>query len=515
MVTQFNFLQKRLNNECGSLFIISTMVIIIFLGLGAALLILTTNESRVAERQRISTMAFRVAESGMHRAFYDLKRDFEDDASSPSWADGDINGYAIGPGTGSFYSLPYVSTELNGGTYQVMLKNVAGQDHIWVKSSGTYEDVTQTLQAYVKMVNLSPWGNAIFGGAGASGSMVNGNVDIRGSVHILGNGLNAGDYAIDTGGTSELVGNNYNGVATALKDRVPLLEQVDVNGEMVDTLNGELRVKKGLVGLSGSATVGEADIFGNANKETVDGVYVSDGFGGNQGASAVHADNGTSNAYDLGDAVAFPSLSDPAPDGSAMTYQQYLYANSLVISDPGELAQLASIQPNDTFSYSNANGSISMDGAGNMAVDGNVYIDGGDFNMSKQGSNKTITYTGQAAILATGNVQINVNLVTTTPSPGTTSGGVASFPTNIMGIMTPNSIGMNEAGIDVMGLFYAETSVVVEKQTDIMGTIVANYFDMGTNVPSIFQVPETVNNLPSGLIGGDEVWYLVYYWQRL
>ena len=84
-----------------------------------------------------------------------------------------------------------------------------------------------------------------------------------------------------------------------------------------------------------------------------------------------------------------------------------------------------------------------------------------------------------------------------------------------MGIMTPNNIDMNEAGIDVMGLFYGETEVTVQKQTDIMGTIVSNYFDMGTNVPSIYQVPEVVNNLPTGMIGTSSTFYMVVVWQKI
>ena len=108
--------------------------------------------------------------------------------------------------------------------------------------------------------------------------------------------------------------------------------------------------------------------------------------------------------------------------------------------------------------------------------------------MSTDGAAKTITYTGSGAILAEGNVQINANLVTN---------GNNSFPTNILGIMTPNTIGFNEANIDVMGLFYAEGTVNAQKQTDIVGTIVSNYFDMGTNVPSVLSGPRR-HQSPSG-----------------
>ena len=107
--------------------------------------------------------------------------------------------------------------------------------------------------------------------------------------------------------------------------------------------------------------------------------------------------------------------------------------------------------------------------------------------------------------MVTGQVNINTNLYTS---------GSSSFPTNIMGIMTPNSVTFNEANINVMGVYYGETSVVVQKQTNIMGSIVSNYFDFGTNVPSIFQVPDTANHLPPGMIGNNAVWYMVVAWMK-
>jgi len=354
------------------------------------------------------------------------------------------------------------------------------------------------------MVDVSPWNNAIFGGAGASGAMVNGNVDIRGSVHILGEGLAPTDYAVDLGGTAELIGNNYSGLEAGLVAKVPALSTVDHNGEPVATLGAELRVKRGLIGLSGSATAGQPDVTGNTTKETIDGSYVNDGFAGTAGTSAVHSDNGWSNGYDLGDMVEFPSLS--APYGTYTSYQEYLKANALVINDPADLAKMAAIDPNTVFTKSNANGSIDLDGNGNMVINGIVYIEGGDFNMSKAGPDNTILYTGIGSILVEGSSQINVNLETT---------GNNSYPNNIMAIMTPNNIGFNEASINVMGLFYAEDTVTIQKQTDIMGTIISNYFDMGTNVPSIFQVPETLNNLPPGLIGDDPIFAMrVVAWMR-
>lgn len=490
------------NDEQGSILIIGYFVIVVLLGLGAVFMTLIVNEAKVAERQRLNSVAFQIAEAGIERALYDLRQDFINDTGTPSWSDNDINGMAIGPDSVNFYAVPYQTTTLNNGSYVVSFKNSVDGKDVWVRSTGTINDVSHTLDVYVRMINVSPWDNAIFAGAGASGAMVNGNVNIRGSVHILGSGLNPGDYAVDLGGTAELVGNNYNGLAASLKAKVPALPTTVINGETVETLDAELRVKKGLVGLSGSSTVGELDIFGNSVKEKVDGVYVTDGWGGNQGAASVFSENETTNAYDLGDSVAFPSLSDPSPSNPLQTNQQYFQSTSLNLTN-----QLTSVTPGSSFSYSDGAGnSISMSG-GVLTVQGKVYVGSNNsVTFTKQGSNKTITYAGSGTLLVEGNVQINTDLVTS---------GNNSFPNNIMGIMTPGDINMNEAGIDVMGIFYAENKIVVQKQTDVVGTIVSNYFDMGTNVPSIFQVPETVNNLPAGMIGDDILWYMVVAWMKV
>lgn len=488
------------HNRKGSLLILGYFVLLIILGAGIVMFLLSSHEKLISQRQKFSTMAFDVAEAGLERGLYDLRMDVTNAVGTPDWADGDINGHSVGPDTSQYVSFPYASTALNGGAYSVFMKNVvASSEDVWLQSSGTVGGVTQTLEAYVKMVDLSPWDYAIFAGAGASGQMVNGNVDIRGSVLILGDSLSPGDYAIDIGGTAELVGNNYNGVDPLLQAKALPLPTVVYNGENVETLNSVLRVKKGIVGVSGSATVGEPDVSGNSVKETVDGVYTNEGFGGNQGAGSVYSDNGSSNLYDLGNALSFPSLSDPYPGYAS--YQDYLYNNSLILTN-----ELSNVQPNSSFSYSDPNGSISMDGAGNLTVSGIVYVDGSnDVSFLKQGANKTITYTGSGSLLVTGNVNVNVSLVTD---------GNNSFPNNIMGIMTPNDITFDEAQIDVMGVFYAENQVVAMKQTDIMGTIVSNFFDMGTNVPAIYQVPEVKNHLPPGIIGGNTKWYAVVSWEQ-
>lgn len=506
---------NKLNNNRASVLLITYLVIAVLVTLGAAFLLVTEGETKSVERSFRSIQALYIAEAGVQRAIYDLRQDFFKD-SGPSWYDGDIQTldsdgndltYWIGPDEDDFYEFPYSDTTIGGGSYYVELKNVSSTKDIWIQSTGTFGDQQRKLLVYVRMGSISPWDNAIFAGGGASGTTVNGNVDVYGSVHILGTGLSSGDKAIDLGGSATLVRNNYDDVDSNITPKLPALDTVTYNGENVETLHAELRVKHGQVWLSGSSEIGEDDAIGNGLKETVDAVYVSDGWGGTAGSAAVNSDNGYSNAYDLGDAMSFPRLSD-SYEGYA-TYQQYIEANAYVISDAAKLAVLADIKPTDNFSYIDplGKGSIIMDGNGNMTISGIIYVKGGGVKFLIDGSDKTITYTGKATILSEGQVDIDVNLIT----PGNNS-----YPTNILGIMTPGEIEMDAAGCNVMGIFYAENEIEIEKQTNIYGTIVSDFFDMGGQVPAVIQVPAVSGNLPAGMIGGGTAWSIrVVSWQEI
>ena len=56
------------------------------------------------------------------------------------------------------------------------------------------------------------------------------------------------------------------------------------------------------------------------------------------------------------------------------------------------------------------------------------------------------------------------------------------------------------------GAFYAQGTIVSAKQNQIAGTFVASYFDMGTNVPNIYQVPALPQNMPPAM-PGDKNYY--------
>jgi hypothetical protein len=107
-------------------------------------------------------------------------------------------------------------------------------------------------------------------------------------------------------------------------------------------------------------------------------------------------------------------------------------------------------------------------------------------------------YQGSAGVLATGNAQFENDLLV---------GSGETFPTtSILGLMTPNSLTFNRSQLYIQGIFYAENQITSMKQTTVTGTFFSNYFDMGQNVPNIFQVPSVVENLPPGMFGGVNIY---------
>jgi hypothetical protein len=506
-----------------------TLMLALIAALGAgALLHLSKTQIHEVRLQSHSTKAFYAAEVALEKSMKLLQEDFyyTPEGTEPSWADGrfySATGYIqvqiqkylnpLNPHyDNDFYPLvdeTQYSLEGNGrykSTYEIWLSNVIGwTDRIWVKATGRYYrrdekgtgfiiEAKRSILALLRAREISPWNNAIFAGEGAAGRVINGNVDIRGSVHLLGTSLGTSDLAMEFSGGGN-VGNNYSGIPPELGSRMPPIQKA-YGSEILDSLEAEVRVQHGKVALSGTSRLGAPDVPGNGLKETAEGVYITDGYGGNQGETNVYSDNGTKNPYDLDEFdMKFPRLS--APYGGYPTYLEYLRANALVISDAQQLNQLANVVPTSQFSYSSDKGAISMDGSGHLTIRG-IVVAQGDVNFDRIGSNKTILYEGKGVLCSATNVNINCNLITRSFS---------TYPkTDILGVMAANQIGFNYAGINVMGVFYAENKIVSQKQTSVAGTFFSNYFDMGQNVPSIYQVPDVVGNLPMGMIGDFRVW---------
>lgn len=430
----------------------------------------------------------------------------------------------------------------------------------WVTSSVTYKGVTKSVRSLIRARNVGIWNNAIFAGTGASGQAINGNVDIRGSVHILGEGeaysdlnkngvwdkaetftdsnnngvwdpgepfvdantdgiwnsaepyndtnkngfydppLTQTDLNSDFSGNA-YIGNNYSGMDAALEALVPTAPRISG----IETLSAEVRVKHGRIAVSGSATVGATgSIDGGTSKATIDGSYVSDGYTGTKGASAVFSDNGTNSAYDLGSlGIDFPLISGIgapqylAPDGQIYATQEtYLDAKGMTVNLSSITATTAA------FSYSDGNGnSISFTPQGNkgnppakLVVNGIVRING---NIQIGASKETITYEGNGTIFSKGDINISSNLLPAAGKIFPTTARIGLLAKGNMGLAT----GSGDAQLKMAGAFYAQGKIISAKQNEILGTFVANFYDMGTNVPKIYQVPALPTNMPPAMPG--------------
>jgi Tfp pilus assembly protein PilX len=478
-------MKKSFINQKGQVLIIVIAIIAALTVYGVSLLKLTDPELKISKRQINSTKAFYIAEAGIERALHNIKEN------------GGISGFSFVEGN------PF-----GGGTYTISLVATLADNEWTIKSVGNYDNSTRSIQVDVKAENVSIWGNGLFGGSGASGQAINGNVDFRGSVHILGEGLSDTDIALSMSGSAN-IGNNYEGIASIFSGKYPPLPTTTVNGiENVKTLNATLRIKRGKVLLDGSAKVGDPNDDTNTYKEKVDGVYVS---GEITGTEKVHSDNGVGNDYDLGNlAIAFPRMLDPYTDpvtgDEYVTYRAYLEAEG---SAPDFIINEISSDVG-TFNYSG----VSTNGKANsiywnpatriLEVHGVIIVDSDPpgLDIGKDASD-TIYFKGKGTLVSlddTKDIVIHSHLL---------SEGV--FPNDALGFISANNINIatgGEAQLRVMGAYYAENMISIAKQTQLVGTIVSNDFNMGSQVPKIFQVPTLADSLPPDMPGSESIYYV-------
>ncbi|UCD57417.1 MAG: hypothetical protein JSV16_16710, partial [Candidatus Hydrogenedentota bacterium] len=401
-----------------------------------------------------------------------------------------------------------------------------------------------TVVAEVIRENVSPWNNAIFGGSGQVGGVINGNCAIHGSVHLLGEGVADGGTsmeALDLSGES-LIHNNYEGMPALLSAKVPALPTTEFGGETISTLDAKLRVKNGAVGVSGESHIGEADIFGNAFKETMDRIYIETDYSatrwtgtavvdGEPKPENVQSDNGTNALYDLGDEVQMPDLSAPYTDPggtSWASYEEYYSANALhlpaltlddscaagtaiqghpfpagvTVTTDG--CQFTVTQGTNTITYNPS----AAGGVASLAISGMIQVDG-DLVVGKK--NLDISYAGSGTIFAggePGNIDVHSDLLPT-----------GTFPTtDVLGLMAKTDMnlatGPGDSELYMAAAFFAGVQITSLKQNQIAGAFVCDYFDMGTNIPKIYQVPALVDNLPPGLIGADPIWVTTGFQER-
>jgi len=295
------------------------------------------------------------------------------------------------------------------------------------------------------------------------------------------------------------IGNNYYGGPAGLLSMIPAAPQVGG----VETLGTEMRSKHGQVSISGNATIGSNSVInGGLAKSTVDGMYINDGYTGNKGAASVYSDNGTSNTYDLGNlGITMPIIygigaqAYTDPNGTVWpSLDDYYQNNALLVNLPTVTSGTTAFSygpdaKGNSVSFTPANGQQSavLNVHGIIRIAGNLQL----------GSKDTITYQGSGTVYSEGNINIDGNVVPASGLTFPTTARVGFVARHNMNLATGNG----SSQLTMAGAFYAQGTIVSAKQNNIAGTFVASYFDMGTNVPAIFQCPTLPYNMPPGMPG--------------
>lgn len=533
----------------GSAFATSMTVLFVVFVVGSGLLSLSLQSMRRGHKDSLRVRALALAEMGAEKAIDYLR------TTDPG-----------GGTTGVWRTAGRTETVASQGEYTMVVQDGTAENagKIVITATGRAVDaattgsIQRTIRVVLKMEreDIGIWNNVVFGGVGQGGRSINGNVKIRGSVHLLGDGepftdvdgdgrwdsgeaftdsdgsggwtagepytdadgdghydarepyedtngngtrdpaLTVTDLSSQFGGTAN-VANNYTSMPADLRNLLPAVPTVSYGGETVESLAAKMRVKHGRVDISGTASVGNPNATGGspAVKEFMDGVYVNDGFGGTAGSSQVYSDNGSRMKYNLGDLVSFPSLTSPVTvSGTSYTsYMSYLESQALVVTGPINIANGTAYGP-ITDGLGN---SLTVDAAGNMVIQGIVYVNG-DININR-GSGE-IRYSGKGTLVSTGTIWVHTNVLPST----------ATFPiTHRLGMIARRRLelatGSGDAQLKMAGAFYAQEQIKSAKQNAIAGSFVTSYFSM-TNVPDIYQVPTLSDNLPPGMPGSERIW---------
>ncbi len=550
----------RVNTQRGFVLIAALLVMVVLFILGVVFMTLSSTESQIAFNDKNATRTLYVTEMAVERARRDLKYDADFDLdgitnqyfASPTPLAGGMpidcaatitwqgvppqqRCYDLGgpipaepmvvppyPADGIYFQTVYTNVNVDaygdGSTYTLKL-GLLNSNKLTIRAAGTGPlQSRKTVDVRVEVRDLSVWNNAIFAGGGGAGTRINGNVKIAGSVHILGQGLGPTDTAADFGGSAGIF-NWYNGIDAVFTGKLPNINPL--------TLDAEVRVKQGQILMnSGASRVGNAsgDAVPAGIKRRLDGVYNTNGFAGSFGDTYVHSDNGVFAKYDLPADynIPFPSLTGPRPDGLLGTYENYLDANSWDPVTAGVLPGSAVSGGSNLTIYGNTASFDITDGTGRLAwdsisqtltVQGIIRIPGAITLGGTTGPTKITTimyttggvggtlYAKQAGADWSESGTSGAHQVSITVNSDLLPVGV--FPTgDALGLLAKDRLVMARSQNQIAAAVFAENQVQVTKQYQVVGAIVSRFFDMGTNTPRVYQMPNLARYLPPGMPGG-------------
>jgi len=523
------------NNEKGMVLVIVLLLLAALIILGTTAVMQTSTDLKISSNYKTGVQAFYIAEAGLARAEAELINDLNIDQDLSNTSFEAISGtISIPPSSTAFYTPSgFSNISFGAGAYTIQFKNYAPDpayptvydpSTIWARSIGTSPNSsTATLESYLSAENISPWNNAIFAGGGGGTVPINGNVSIAGSIHILGDGLDATD-TVFSNQTGDCLNSNT-GMDSDLADAIA--------GGTSSDLNAKFRIKNGRVDMS----VGSADI--GSSSSPFKGIYVTDGGdantdgvnddiigGDNAGAGQnLYADEGASSAeeYDLGDAnITLPGIDtvwlgansldltgvtdvtavdDPVVGADSATAEGYvekgLAAGDLELT--GDYGHGSDDFYPEIEQYDGADWASSTNGI-RFHSDTNVLEIKGVVKVLSLNISDDITYAGSGTIYTTGTTEIDGDVLPDTDG---------TYPTtNVFGVVSTGDITLGYASAQMLltGAYYTAGTATSSKQTELAGTIVCKDFNITAQVPKIWQVPSLATNLPPGMPGADPVW---------
>ena len=231
---------------------------------------------------------------------------------------------------------------------------------IGLESEGQIGRARATILEEFNISNIDMWNNAVFAADGAANATIRGRAEIRGAVHLLGEGLGPNDLALDISGSFGL-GNTYRGISPSLGVNASSMRLTNADPK---DLCATLRVRQGYVKMDGSSQIGYDD-----NDPTDDlmhrmrGIYTNGSIVGGVEGQNVFSENGMHAKYDAGDNFQYPMLND-VPDGETITRGKQLEEAAL------------------TFSTNKAPGTSNVDDRNELSLFSNPLLTTGDYYLS-------------------------------------------------------------------------------------------------------------------------------------
>ena len=145
---------------------------------------------------------------------------------------------------------------------------------------------------------------------------------------------------------------------------------------------------------------------------------------------------------------------------------------------------------------------------GQLSVDGIARAEGSlELGDKGGGGANRIEYTGTGTIYATTDINIHWDVVPQGEYLNTQ--GTARHNLGLIADATLSvAAGPGDSWIKVFAALYGGQEIEVKKQSRIAGSMVSTDFDLGANVPRLFQVPKLAGMLPPGMPGNAPMLYV-------